>query len=263
MDNNIYTEHFIRNNSSLGQNQPAINSSSIDNSSIVESQGNVNNKNENFNAPSPALNPQNTNQYQTYSGKNPPQSNEPYNPNFTPDIPYPYYINSPPQDTPYNQNNTPNQVPDNGEEIKSKQNDNIYNQQKKGIRILLLLMSIIMIIFVIFEILYLNILGIYDKCIFIIIDEGAIFLCAILYLISLILSLKNNCVINPIFMTVFVLIVLIGGAILRSKGNMINNDSKFILKYYYLFFRLMSIRIAILFFAICPAPLTFVLQKNK
>lgn len=260
MDDNISSEHFIRNNSSLAQNQPAINSYS-DSISIVETSENANNINENFNAPSPALNPKNINQSQPYY-ENSPQNNETNNPNLTPNIPYPHYTNIPSQESPYIENKTPNQDPHNVEEAKPPQNNNSYSKQKRGIRILILVMSLIMIFFVIIEISYLNYLGIYTKCTFIIIDEGVILLCAILYLISLILSLIKSCVINPILMTIIMFLVMVEGPILRSIGNNAINDVNFISTYYMLFLRFMAIRTGIFFFAICPAPLTYVLKQK-
>lgn len=222
MDNNS-KDNFINYNKSNAENNLTSNPCPVENVNAVETQENRFNPDLNYNAPVPAMNTQNSNQY-PYNATPQEYYNPNQNPNSYPSSPYPpqVYPYYPPQSNPYNppqaypyNPNVVNQFPYNNEII-----DNPLTSSRPNmcIRSMLLVMSILMFLFLIAEISVFNSLGIYYDNVFVIIDEIGILVCAILFLISFIFSCNNKVGINPIVRTVITVVVWFLGAALRGMG---------------------------------------------
>ena len=120
---------------------------------------------------------------------------------------------------------------------------------------LLLVMSILMFIFLISEYFILSSINMAFKNIFIIIDDLGIFIIAIIFLISFILSIKNLNGINSIVRSIMTVLVWFVGFVIRGIGNMSSDfDNGGTL------FALMGIRAFIMFFAI---PVSFLNNSKK
>ena len=232
------------------QNQFTINASSTENPKYKKIQQNE--INQDLYPANPISNSQANNPGQDYPyNQNMPPISNPYNPNIPSQSNYPYNPNIPPQDNyPYNPNIGPNSYPynrnirrrhgfpyysvtstsfPNNAEIESLQQNNpsIY----KCLIVMLLIMSILMLTFLIYEIIELSSIGKAFKNGFIIADEIGILTCAILFLISFILSIrKKNIKALGITRTVITAVVWFAGFPMRGIGAMDNsrhNNGKF------------------------------------
>ena len=164
----------------------------------------------------------------------PPQGNNPYNPNIPPQGNYPYNPNIGPNSYPYNPNIPPPQgfpyysvtsesFPNNAGIARPQQlvNPTLF----KCLIVMLLIMSILMFTFLICEIIVLSSIGEAFKNGFVIADEIGILTCAILFLISFILSIrKKNITVLGITRTVITVAVWFVGFAIRGIGSMDNFD---------------------------------------
>ena len=198
MDNKSSNNFTSNNNLTIQHNQLVINPSSEDKLKFEE-----NIINSDLYAPNPVSNPQVINHSEPLLYNTNISANEcPYEPNNQSQGNYLYNTNIPPKAYPYNQNNSPNQefpyysIPS---ESFPNNEENAGNNisQRTGQRkclIMVLIMSILMLIFLFFENKILSSMGgdYYNK--FIIADEIAILICAILFLITFIFNkiIKNN-----------------------------------------------------------------------
>ena len=256
------------------QNQFTINASSIEKPKYENNQQTETNPD--FYAPNPISNSQANNQGQAYpynpnvppqgnypyNPNMPPQGNYPYNPNIPPQGNYPYNPNMPPNAYPYNPNNPPPQgfpyynissesFPNNIETVRPQQLVN--PSVLKCLYAMLLIMSLLMFTFLICEIIVLSSIGEAFKNGFVIADEIGILICAILFLVSFILTiLKKNIIVLGITRTVITVAVWFVGMPLRGIGTMgdFDHDGTF--------FALLTIRGFLLFMCI---PVSFMNMK--
>ena len=210
-----------------------------------------NNYNPDFYAPNPISNPQTNNQGQAYpyNPNMPPKGNYPYNPNMPPQGNYPYNPNMPPfQNSPYY--NVTVEYPNRGIVSNPQQISPI---PAKCATAMLLIMSILMFTFLIIEIILLSSIGEAFKNGFVTADEIGIFIVAILFLVSFILSIRDkDIIVLSITRTIITICAWFVGFSLRSIGSDFeHHDSTFI--------PLLVIRGFLLFMAI---PFSFANCKN-
>ena len=129
-------------------------------------------------------------------------------------------------------------------------------QPGKCLKSMLLVMSILMFIFLISEYFILSSINMAFKNIFIIIDDLGIFIIAIIFLISFILSIKNLNGINSIVRSIMTVLVWFIGFAIRGIGNMMSSD----FDNGGTLFALLGIRAFIMFFAI---PVSFLNNSKK
>ena len=170
-----------------------------------------------------------------YNPNIPLQGNYPYNPNIPPQGNYPYNPNIGPNSYPYNPNIPPphgfpyysvsaESFPNNAGIVRPQHlvNPSVF----KCLIAMLLIMSILMFTFLICEIIALSSIGEAFKNGFIIADEIGILTCAILFLISFILSIrKKNITVLGITRSVITVLVWFVGFAIRGIGTMGDFDN--------------------------------------
>ena len=129
-------------------------------------------------------------------------------------------------------------------------------QPGKCLKSMLLVMSILMFIFLISEYFILSSINMAFNNIFIIIDDLGIFIIAIIFLISFILSIKNLNGINSIVRSIMTVLVWFVGFAIKGIGNMMSSD----FDNGGTLFALLGIRAFIMFFAI---PVSFLNNSKK